>query len=131
MTPRAAPAPRGRCPIASSALIALTALAGACSLSQPETEGISTDDQAMASRIEQYFERNGRSAAWWGSIESIRVERGVITVETDLELDGAGRRAGREICGLIHGSDEADFTPGHAVEGAGGASVPCPPRARP
>jgi hypothetical protein len=128
MTPRATSALRGRFRTASTALIALAALASACSPSQPETEGASADDEAMASRIGQYFERNGRSAPWYGNIESIRVERGVITVQTGLELGGVNRPAGGEICGLIHGSDEADFTPGHAIEDADGVSVPCPPR---
>ena len=118
-------------PRAARALLALAALAVGCTSSQPETEGGSADDRAMAARIGQYFERNGSSASWYRSIESVHVEHGVITIETALELDGAKRRAGREICSLIHGSDEADFTEGHTVGGANGASVPCPARRRP
>jgi hypothetical protein len=118
-------------PRAASALFALIALAVGCSPSEPETDGVLADDQAMAARIGQYFERNGSSTSWYKSIESIHVDRGVITIETNLELDGAGRRAGREICSLIHGSDEADFTEGHTVGGTDGISVPCPARSRP
>jgi hypothetical protein len=117
-------------PRVASALLVLMALAAACSPSQPETQGVSADDEAMAARIGEYFERNGSSASWYESIDSIRVDGGVITVETDLELDGADRQARREICSLIHGSDEADFTPGHTIDGADGVSVPCPARQR-
>ena len=117
-------------PRAAGALLALTAFAAACSPSQPDMQGVSADDEAMAARIGEYFERNGSSASWYENIDSIRVDDGLITIETDLELDGADRQAGQEICSLIHGSDEADFTPGHTIDGADGVSVPCPARPR-
>ena len=117
-------------PRAAGTLVVLTALVAACSPSRPDTQGVASDDEAMAARIGEYFERNGSSASWYESIDTIRVDDGVITVETSLELDGADRQAGREICSMIHGSDEADFTPGHTIDGADGASMPCPARQR-
>ena len=88
----------------------------------------SADDEAMAADVARYFERNAKRAPWYGEIEAIRVEDGVIRIETRLEVAGADRRAVTEICSLIQGSDVADFTPGHSVSGSGDTLVTCPPR---
>jgi hypothetical protein len=82
----------------------------------------------MASDVVRYFRRNFRGLYWYGHIERVRVERGVITVVTDLAISGDDRFAARQICDGIQGSDVADLTPGHSVVGLHGARVRCPAR---
>jgi hypothetical protein len=62
------------------------------------------------------------------SYRAIRVEDGVITVETALR-GGLARVRGSDLCNLIQGSDVADFTPGHRVLGDDGSQLAeCPAR---
>jgi hypothetical protein len=82
----------------------------------------------MASDAVRYFRRNFRGLYWYGHIERMRVERGVITMVTDLAITGNDRFAARQICDGIQGSDVADFTPGHSVVGRNGARARCPAR---
>ena len=82
----------------------------------------------MASDVVRYFRRNFRGLFWYGRIELVRVERGVITIVTDLAVRGDYRFAARQICDGIQGSDVADFTSGHTVVGRNGARVRCPTR---
>ena len=90
--------------------------------------GSEPDDLAMATDVQRYFQRNASIAPWYSEIESIGVEGGVITVNTRLDLaEPPGRAAADQICGLIQGSDVADFTPGHTVRGEGEPIV-CPCR---
>jgi hypothetical protein len=82
----------------------------------------------MASDVVRYFRHNFRGLYWYGHIEQVRVERGVITTVTDLAVRGNDRFAASQICDGIQGSDVADFTPGHTVVGRNGAKVRCPTR---
>jgi hypothetical protein len=92
------------------------------------TGGSRPDDLAMATDVRRYFQRNASLAPWYSEIDSIGVEDGVITVNTTLDLaESSGRAAADEICGLIQGSDVADFTPGHTVRGEG-EPIACPCR---
>ncbi|HEX2125871.1 MAG TPA: hypothetical protein VHF45_04850 [Thermoleophilaceae bacterium] len=93
----------------------------------PEANGLSQDDAAMARTVATYFERNATGTAFYDEIERVSVREGVITVETTLRLSGRLEGAARDICDLIQGSDEADFTPGHSVTGRG-PKVVCPHR---
>ena len=82
----------------------------------------------MAAHVERYFERNASQAPWYEDIQSISVVGGVITIDTTLNLNAPpGSAAADQICGLIQGSDVADFTPGHTVRGEGDPMV-CPCR---
>ena len=90
--------------------------------------GSEPDDLAMATDVQRYFQRNASLAPWYSEIDSIGVEDGVIAVNTTLDLaEPSGRAAVDQICGLIQGSDVADFTPGHTVRGEGEPIV-CPCR---
>jgi hypothetical protein len=92
------------------------------------TGGSEPDDLAMATDVQRYFQHNASLATWYNEIDSIGVEGGVITVNTTLDLaEPSGRTAADQICGLIQGSDVADFTPGHTVRGQGEPIV-CPCR---
>jgi hypothetical protein len=82
-----------------------------------QADGLSQDDAAMARTVARYFDRNG--GALRDAIERVSVREGVITVHTSLVLTGRREGDARAICDLIQGSDEADFTPGHTVEGSG------------
>lgn len=90
--------------------------------------GSEPDDLAMATDVQRYFQHNASLAPWYTEIDSIGVEGGVITVNTRLDLaKSPGHAAADQICGLIQGSDVADFTPGHTVRGQGEPIV-CPCR---
>lgn len=92
------------------------------------TAGSQPEDLAMATDLQRYFKRNGSLAPWYSEIRSIRVEDGVIKVNTTLDLgEPSGRAYAAEICGYIQGADVADFTPGHTVRGEGEPMV-CPCR---
>jgi hypothetical protein len=83
----------------------------------------------MAADVERYFERNASQAPWYGDLESISVVGGVITIDSTLNFsEPSGRAAADQICGLIQGSDVADFTPGHTVLGESDEHVVCPAR---
>lgn len=86
----------------------------------------------MASRVARYFRRNGDGSPWYERLRSIRVEDGVITVgvEVDLATPGQvpGHGVGRDICAAILGSDEADFAPGHRVNGSDDSHRTCETR---
>lgn len=92
-----------------------------------EADGLSQEDAAMARDVAAYFDRGTDGTPLQGKIERIRVRDGVITVETSLRLTGRHEGAARDVCGLIQGSDAADFTPGHTVTGTG-PKVTCPHR---
>lgn len=65
-----------------------------------------------------------------GSIASIEVDDSRVTVHSGLADDAAGRAAGAALCNLIQGSDVADFTPGHELQGADGETITvCPAEA--
>jgi hypothetical protein len=84
-------------------------------------------DEVMVADLERYFERNASAAPWYGEIESFHVESGVVEVQTSVDLDEG---SALEICGVIRGSDVADFTEGHTVRGPGGEPVVCPAQRR-
>ncbi len=88
------------------------------------SDGLSQDDAAMARNVARYLDRNTDDSL---EIDRVSVRKGVITVHTTLALSGRLEGRARGICGLIQGSDEADFTPGHTVRGKGPA-VTCPHR---
>jgi len=92
-----------------------------------ESHGLSQKDAAMARRVAGYLRHNAEGVPFYDAIERVSVRGGVITIETSLTLNGKFEGDAREICGLIQGSDEADFTPGHRVTGKG-PEVTCPHR---
>jgi hypothetical protein len=79
--------------------------------------GDSAKDRRMGRRLRSYLWRNVGAAPWLRQVRGIVVDHGVITVATQLRDQPRGNRIAREICGLIQGSDVADFTPGHTVIG--------------
>jgi hypothetical protein len=95
---------------------------------EPTPKGTSARDQRMAFDVVRYFRRNFRGLYWYGHIELVRVERGVITIVTDLAVRGNDRFAAMQICDGIQGSDVADFTPGHTVRGRNDLRFRCPAR---
>ncbi|HEX8744899.1 MAG TPA: hypothetical protein VF712_17375 [Thermoleophilaceae bacterium] len=91
------------------------------------SDGLSQKDARMARDVAVYFQRNTDGTPLAGKIERVSVRKGVITVETSLALSGKATGSARDVCGLIQGSDAADFTPGHTVTG-NGPRVTCPHR---
>jgi hypothetical protein len=79
--------------------------------------GDSAKDRRMGRRLRSYLWRNVGAAPWLRQVRGIVVDHGVITVATQLRDQPRGNRIAREICGLIQGSDVADFTSGHTVIG--------------
>ena len=87
-------------------------LLAACTDSEPassglRTEGASAKDKAMAARVAQYFTRNGKGMKEYDSVRLIRVDNGVMTVETDLPDIAKLGRGYDVVCSWIQGSDEA------------------------
>jgi len=63
------------------------------------------------------------------SIATIEVQDTRVTIHSGLENDAEGRAAGEAFCNLIQGSDVADFTPGHELQGKEGETIKvCPAR---
>jgi hypothetical protein len=79
--------------------------------------GASAKDRRIGRGLRSYLWRNAGAAPWLRQLRAIVVDHGVITVATQLRDQPRGNRIAREICGLIQGSDVADFTPGHTVIG--------------
>ena len=79
--------------------------------------GASAKDRRIGRRLSSYLWRNAGAAPWVRQVRGIIVDQGVITVATQLRDQPRGNRIARVICGLIQGSDVADFTPGHTVVG--------------
>lgn len=67
--------------------------------------------------LRRYLLRNAGEAPWLPRVAGIVVDRGVIAVATRLRRNRRGQRIARWICGLLQGSDVADFTSGHTVFG--------------
>ncbi len=64
-----------------------------------------------------------------GSVAAIAVEDSRVTIRSGLENDAEGRAGGEAFCNLIQGSDVADFTPGHELQGKEGEAIKvCPAR---
>lgn len=106
-------------------LLAAGALVAGCGGGE---EAPASQDRRIESELDRYLERNHAEAPWYRSVEDVRASRRVVTVTTELRVRGRDRRAAREICQAIQGSDVADFTRGHGVVGAGGERFPCPER---
>jgi hypothetical protein len=85
--------------------------------------GDSAKDRRMGRQLRAYIWRNAGTAPWLRRVRGIVVESGVITVATQLRARARGEQIARQICGLIQGSDVADFTPGHTVYGRGDVVV--------
>ena len=113
-------------------------LAGGCTLDgdttpperqepRPAASGTSPKDRAMAQRVVRYLDRNAKGWPWYRRVEQVSVENGVVTIETTVDLE-QNEDAGPLACSFIQGSDEADFTPGHRIEGRNGTAFECPSR---
>jgi hypothetical protein len=69
------------------------------------------------------------ASALCASIAVISVENSRVVIRSGLEDDAKGRAAGDAFCDLIQGSDVADFTPGHELQGRNGETITvCPAR---
>jgi hypothetical protein len=79
--------------------------------------GDTPEDRKIGRDLRAYLWRNVGQAPWMRKIRGLVVQRGVISVATELLRNRHGKRVAREICNLIQGSDVADFTPGHTVFG--------------
>jgi len=79
--------------------------------------GDTEKDRRIGRALRRYLWRNASSAPWLRRVTAIVVDRGVISVATQLRHNRRGTRSAREICSLIQGADVADFTPGHTILG--------------
>lgn len=121
-----------------------------------EIEADQTEDRQIGLEVKRYFirncpapdakpefskeERESRffpevkrislgTIALCGSISTIAVDHTRVTVVSGLEDNAGGRAAGQAFCLLIQGSDVADFTPGHELQGIDrGTITVCPAR---
>lgn len=73
----------------------------------------------MGRELRRYLQRNAGGSYWLSQVRGIVVDRKVIAVATRLRRTPGGRRTACGLCGLIQGSDVADFTPGHTILGRG------------
>ena len=99
------------------------------SVHRASIRGATSSDETMARELRRYFHRNAGSARWYHALRTFEAEDGVFTVHTTLLRRHRGHVAADQICGLIQGSDLADFTPGHSVRGQKGRRIRvCPAR---
>ena len=126
--------------LGSLAVACVAVLAAGCTLDGDETPperqvprpaaaGALPEDRAMAQRVVRYLDRNAQGWPWYRRVERVSVERGVVTIETTVDLD-ENEDAGQLACSFVQGSDVADFTPGHRIEGRSGTEFECPSRKR-
>jgi hypothetical protein len=92
---------------------------------RPVASGASAADEAMARRVVRYLHRNARDWPWYRRVEEVSVDGGVVTIETTIDLE-ENPDAGLLACSFIQGSDVADFTPGHRIEGRRDTAFDCP-----
>lgn len=95
-----------------------------------EIVGTSAQDERIANDFYRYLQRGcgSKRVKPCGNFERIEARNGVLTITTDLGPSAADRQLAREICDVIQGSDVADFTEGHSVNGPNSLRLATCPR---
>jgi hypothetical protein len=94
--------------------------------------GKSAADRRIASDFYEYLQRGCvKGVKPCDNFERVEANDSVLTVTSDLEPTDENRRIAMEICSVIQGSDVADFSKGHTVNGRDSITLAtCPARER-
>jgi hypothetical protein len=79
--------------------------------------GESRKDRKIGRDLRAYLWRDAGSERWLRRVGGILVDRGVISIATDLRRNRRGRRIARRLCSVIYGADVADFARRHSIVG--------------